>query len=702
MMHAANRGVTPRGAVAQPFVGRGTLGLAACGIALLLSMPAFAAETVRYVALVDGGKNAGHQVVTRGDDGMTRVDFIFKDNGRGPELKEEFSLAPDGTFSRYQVKGTSTFGALIDESFNRSGDKVQWRSTSDKGEQALAGGTGMYTPIGGSPAAYSVAIGALSKRPDARLPLIPSGTLTMRKVADAEVGKGADKRTVQLLALTGVGFTPNFVWATTGASPRLFAFIAPGFLQLVEEGWEGDAEALEARQKQAEGEALVDLQKRLAHPLPGATLIRNVRVFDSEHATLGAASDVLVRDGRIASISPAGAADANADHVVDGNNRVLLPGLFDMHAHFGAWDGGLHMAAGITTIRDMGNDNATLQQLIANGNAGKLLSPHIVPAGFIEGESKMSARNGFVVKNIDEARHAIDWYHAHGYPQIKIYNSFPKDLVRDTTAYAHQNGMRVSGHVPAFMRAQDVVEQGYDEIQHINQLMLNFFVDDTTDTRTLQRFYLPAEKTAALDFDGKPVQDFIALLASHKTVIDPTLATFEFLHQRDGEMSPIVADIADHLPPDVQRNRRAAEMKIPDDATAARYTKSFDKMVEFVGRAYKAGVPLVAGTDEVPGFTLQRELELYARAGLTPSQVLQVATWNGAKYARVLDDRGSVTVGKRADLILVDGDPTTNISDIRKVALVLKDGDAYYPSEIATALGVKPFTEPVRVQAGGR
>jgi len=86
------------------------------------------------------------------------------------------------------------------------------------------------------------------------------------------------------------------------------------------------------------------------------------------------------------------------------------------------------------------------------------------------------------------------------------------------------------------------------------------------------------------------------------------------------------------------------------------------------------------------------------QAGLTPAQALQVATWNGAKCARVLDDRGSVAVGKRADLILVDGDPTTNISDIRKVALVLKDGNAYYPSEIDTALGIKPFAEPLRVQ----
>ena len=163
-----------------------------------------------------------------------------------------------------------------------------------------------------------------------------------------------------------------------------------------------------------------------------------------------------------------------------------------------------------------------------------------MPAGFIEGESKMSARNGFVIKNLDEAKKAIDWYAEHGYPQIKIYNSFPKDILRDTAAYAHAKGLRVSGHVPAFMRAQDVVEQGYDEIQHINQVLLNFLVDDKTDTRTLERFYLPAEKTADLDFDSKPVQDFIALLAKKQIVIDPTLATFEFLRQRDGEMSQSV------------------------------------------------------------------------------------------------------------------------------------------------------------------
>jgi cytosine/adenosine deaminase-related metal-dependent hydrolase len=657
-----------------------------------------AGETTRYVALVNGGTTkAGHEWVTHSGDGTTSVDFIFKDNGRGPELKEEYKIDKDGTFTEYRVKGQSTFGALIDEMFTRKGDKAVWKSTSDHGEQDVFG-TALYTPLGGTPESLTVALQALAKRSDGKLPLIPGGMLTSRKLVDSEVTNGKETRKVQLLALTGIGFTPTFVWATADESPRMFALIFPGVLQLIEEGWEKNGATLETQQKTAEKNLLVAMQQRLAHPLTGRTLIRDARIFDSEHATLGAASDLLLENGRIIAISSAGAEKRKADHVIDAGGRVLLPGLFDMHAHTNAWEGGLHLAAGVTTVRDMGNDNATLLQLIEQEEAGTVLAPHIVPAGFIEGESPMSARNGFVIKDLAEAKHAIDWYSEHHYPQIKIYNSFPKAILAETTAYAHSKGLRVSGHIPVFLRAHDAVEDGYDEIQHINQVLLNFLVTDKTDTRTLERFQLPADKVAGLDFDGKPVQDFIAFLAQHKTVIDPTLTTFDFIRQKDGDLSQAYAAVVDHMPPDVRRSFYQGSMKIPDDATAVLHGKSYAKMIEFTGRMYKAGIPLVAGTDALAGFTLQRELELYVQAGLTPAQALQVATYNGAKYARVLDDRGVIMQGKRADLILVDGDPTQNIADIRKVALVVKGDKAYAPSEIDEALGIKPFVQPLTIR----
>jgi imidazolonepropionase-like amidohydrolase len=532
--------------------------------------------------------------------------------------------------------------------------------------------------------------------------LIPGGTLSMRKVADATVGRGRERRKLALMSMTGIGLQPTFVWATTDAKPRLFAYIESASIQLIEEGWEANVSALEARQKKAEAAVLVAMQSRLAHRLKGTTLIRNARVFDATKAELGPASDVLLKGGRIVSIAAAGKRNAKARHVVDAGGRVLLPGLFDMHGHIGKWEGGLNIAAGVTTVRDLGNDNTTLLQIMAQERAGTLMMPRIVPAGFIEGKSKMSASGGFTVANLAEAKKAVDWYAKHGFRQVKIYNSFPKEHVRAAAAYAHRRGLRVSGHVPAFMRAEEVVEQGYDEIQHINQVLLNFYVTETTDTRTLERFYLPAERTASLDFDGKEVADFIALLARKQTVIDPTLATFDFLRQRAGQLSEAFAAVADHLPPDIQRGLRAAEMNIPDDATAARYEKSYQKMIEFIGRLYRAGVPLVAGTDWTPGFTLQHELELYVQAGLTPGQALQVATLNGARYSGVLKDRGTIERGKRADLALFDGDPTAQIADLRKAVLVIKGSTAYYPSEIYEELGIRPFVTPIKLTRAGR
>lgn len=668
-----------------------------CGLlfaSVLLSPALHAAETTRYTVLVDGGKQAGHQIVQRNDDGSIHVDFVFKDNGRGPELKEDFTLAPDGTFVTYAARGTSTFGAPVDETFHVADGKATWKSTSDAGEQPADAGAA-YWPIGGTPQSGAQVLSALLARSDNRLPLIPGGTLSARAVADVTL---AGDRKVRLMRVTGIGFTPQFIWMTADAQPRFYALIVPGYLQLVEEGREADAGMLEERQKQAETDALTELRDTLAHPLRGTTLIRNARVFDSEAATLGPASDLLIANGRIVSISGANEETAAADQVIDAGGRVLTPGLFDMHGHTSAWQGGLHLAAGVTTVRDMGNDNATLQQLIADERAGKVLSPSIVPAGFIEGESPMSARNGFVVSDLDGAKKAVDWYAGHGYPQIKIYNSFPKAILRETVAYAHSRDLRVSGHIPVFLRAQDALDAGYDEIQHINQVLLNFLVKDDTDTRTLERFYLPARGVADMDFNAKPVQDFIARLARDQIVIDPTLTTFDFIRQRAGEVSQAYADVAEHMPPDVRRGLKSAEFDIPDDATAARYNKSYEKMIEFVGRMYRAGVPIVAGTDAVPGFTLQRELALYVQAGMTPAQALQVATRNGAKYSRTLNDRGTIAIGKRADLVLFDGDPTANIADVRKVALVIKNGEAYYPAEIDQALGIAPFAEPVKPQ----
>ncbi|HEU4851579.1 MAG TPA: amidohydrolase family protein [Telluria sp.] len=664
-------------------------------LALLLAAgfsTAHASSTIRYDIYVDNGKRAGEQVVQRGDDGVTQVKYIFKDNGRGPELTERIRYAPDGTLAEYSVKGNSTYGAVVDEHFEVKDGVASWHSTTERGSRKIEGGA-MYVPLNASMEPMSASIGAIAARGGA-LPLLPTGTLTQRTIEELEV-TAADgrKQKVQLIAQTGIGLRPQFVWATTGSAPRMFATIYPGYAELVEEGWHDAVKPMTERQKAAEAGMLLQMAEKLMHPLPGLTIVRNARIFDSDKAVLTRQSDVYVLRGRITAVLPAGSKSKGPYTEIDAAGRILLPGLFDMHGHVGRWEGGLNLAAGVTTVRDMGNDNEQLQSIMDDTANGRLFGPHVVPAGFLEGASPYSANNGFVIKTLAEAKDAIDWYARHGYPQIKVYNSFPPTLLKDTVAYAHSRGLRVSGHIPAGLRAFEALDAGFDEINHINQVMLNFLATPQTETRTLERFVLPSEKTAGLDFDSPMIKNFISRLKMKQTVIDPTLATFAFLKQKDGDMNEPFAAVADHMPPDVARGFRVGTMKIPDDKTLARYEKSYAKMVEFVGRLYKAGVPIVAGTDEMAGFTLQAELEMLVKAGLTPAQALQVATKNGAKYTMTSHERGSVAPGKLADLVLVDGDPTRSIGDIRKVAAVITRGHLVIPSEVHKELGIAPFVE---------
>jgi hypothetical protein len=660
---------------------------------LFTTFQAQAASTTRYTVLFQG-KPGGAQVTQVADDGTITVDYSYRNNGRGPDLKEEFTLAKDGTLLRYSSTGKSTFGAPISDTFSRRDGKAEWKSLSDQGSTRDSS-PAAYLPVEPSPEVQMRIIRAVAQQAGRRLAALPAGQLAVEKVADEHIEADGKTRDVSLYALTGMDISPHYCWATREPEMTFFALIEPGWAQVIEAGWESAAGRLERRQVEVDNKRLRELGSRLRHGLPEPILIRNARVFDAEAAQLGPARDVYIHGGRIAAIYETGSSAQAAATVLDAAGRALLPSLFDMHDHESSWNAVLQIAGGVTTGRDLGNDNAILADLRRRIDGGEILGPRIVPAGFIEGKSDYSARIGFVASNLEDVKKAIDWYAQRGYPQIKIYNSFRPEWVPEATKYAHQRGLRVSGHVPAFMRAQDVVQQGFDEIQHINQVFLNFFVKPTDDTRTLARFYLVGENAHELTLDGTEVRDFLALLQRGPTVIDPTLACFEYMFiQRQGEMNPTYAAIASHLPAAHQRRLRTNSMNVTE-ANVERYRKSYSKMVEFVGVMHRAGIPIVAGTDDIAGFTLHRELELYVQGGIPAGEALRIATWNGAKYTRTLDRLGSITPGKLADLILVEGDPTQDISAIRHINLVMKEGVVYYPAEIYEATGIKPFAGPV-------
>lgn len=668
--------------------------------AVLFSGASFADTTIRYSVLFDGHLS-GSEVATVRGDGRVDVDMTYRNNGRGPDIKERSRYSPDGTLVSLEVKGKSTFGAPIDESYTLKGGRARWRSLSDHGE-VTASSAVAYVPVDSSFEAAAAPVRAALAQPGHRIAALPGGELTVKKVLDTRLDSAGRAAAVTLYAVVGIDTQPDFVWLTSDAQARFFALVLPGYAQIIEQGFEEQGAELERLQVKATNDWLRELAGRLAHRAADPIVIRNVRVFDSEHAQLSPARDVYVYRGRIAAIVPAGSTAREAASTIEGAGRVLMPALFDMHAHEDVWNLLLQIGGGITTSRDMGNNNARLQEIISQLDAGEIVGPRVIPCGFIEGDSPFSAAGGFRVKDPQGALDAVDWYAQHGYRQIKIYNSFHPEWVREIAARAHQYGMRVSGHVPAFMRSEEAIVAGYDEIQHINQLMLTFFLGPKDDTRTLARFYLIAENAHALDLSSQRVTDLVELMKQHHTALDTTLATFEpSFTQKQGEENPAYAAVADHVPVAVRRGWLKNSMNLTEQ-NAARYRASYDKMVQFVGQLYRAGVPLEAGTDQIAGFTLHRELELYVRAGLTPAQALQVATWNGARFTGRLGDLGSIEPRKRADLILVDGDPTEHISDIRRVSLVMKDGVVYFPAEVYEAVGVKRFAEPPAFQLAER
>ena len=263
----------------------------ALGWSVGVSTAVLAAPTVERFPIFITGIKAGEQIVTREPDGLVKVSLEYKNNGRGPDYEEQFRLAPDGTFSEYQISGTSTYGSRVDEQFSVSDGKASWKSPAESETRAVIPGA-MYVPVNSTFEASSVAIAALLASPTASLPLYPAGTLVQRKLDETDVVAADSRRQrVQLLTQTGLGLEPTFIWATTATKPRFFAHVDSAFM-VVADGWQNNEKLLGERQRIAETTLLKELASRLQQPLKGLTVVRNTRVFDSEAATLGKPSDV--------------------------------------------------------------------------------------------------------------------------------------------------------------------------------------------------------------------------------------------------------------------------------------------------------------------------------------------------------------------------------------------------------------------------
>jgi hypothetical protein len=656
----------------------------ALGVSLIWASDATAQQTLRYT-IISNGKTAGSEVDTYGPGGHIDSTFEFNDRGRGPKIEAHYIVARDGWPLRTDITGNDYLKAPVDEHFSFEGGVGHWKSTSENGQ---APGPGFYISLNGPAVEAALLVEALSRGTEAHIKLFPSGEARLERMTDVTVESHGQKLHLTEFAITGLSFEPQTVWLDDdhhffGFPNKWFAFLR--------EGWEDTNDQLYALDRKARDERYFRLAHVLARHPDHPVAIEHVRLFDSEQATVREDQTVVIQGERFTMAGPSASVSVPKDaEIVDGTGKTLVPGLFDMHAHAQAVEGILNIASGVTTVRDMGNDIEELRHLQDQWDSGSAIGPRVWKSGFIDGHGPFQAPTGLYADTAEEAQAAVIRYADLGYIQIKLYSSLNPAFVPGIVKTAHARGLRVSGHIPNGMIASQFVEDGADEIQHINFIFLNFLADKVKDTRTPERFTAVGANAAKLDLQSKQVNDFIALLLQHHTTVDVTLATFEGMFRgRPGEVSPDFAPVLNRLPAQVQRAAYTGGLPVTAENDQL-YKDSYQAMLRMTKRMYDAGVPILAGTDATAGIMLHRELELEVEAGIPPVKALQIATFNAARLLKQDKELGSIAPGKRADLVLVDGNPAEHISDIRRCRLVMKNGVEYKSAELYSAAGIKP------------
>jgi hypothetical protein len=653
------------------------------------SLPPPETEQESYTVIMDR-KRIGHLKVDRNGNELA-VDYDYKRNGRGPTMAETVITDDAGIPVSWSISGTTPFGNAVEETYTLDGPNAVWTDAAGGG-QANVGEPMLYVSQFGSPYSPYIYARALLKVGEMAMPALPAGELRLTEMETLTVMGASENQTVITYALGGADLYPDYLILDKDGG--FFAFTTQRFI-VIREGFEAEEERLRNLAADYAAARYEEVQARFAHNYGAPVRIRNVRVFQPETLDMSAPVSVVVQGERIRSIDSLDVPTAEGEVEIDGAGGSLIPGLYDMHGHMGSALGALvNVLAGVTSVRDLGNQIGVLEPLRDRIESGALAGPRIAMSGLIEGVSEHSNTTGELASSEEEAVELVRMYAERGgYHQIKIYSSVDGDWVPAMVGEARAHGMRVAGHVPAFFTADQMIEAGYDEISHINQAMLGWVLGPEDDTRTLLRI-TGMRRFADLDLQSDKVQHTIKLMADNDIVVDPTTVIHEWgLLARNGETHIGMHDFIDHMPVARQRNAKVALLNVTDDEEDADYRAAFDKILETLALMHERGIFLVPGTDVGGAFGLHREVELFQEFGFTPAEALRRASYDMARYLGFSDDLGSIEPGKLADFFLAPGDPTADIKAIKRIALVARGGTFYYPSEVYPELGITPFTD---------
>ena len=629
-----------------------------------------------------------YEVTADGSSLVVSSAFEFTDRGTKVPLSATLRMKRDFTPERFEIEGKTSRGSSIDARVEVSGATAKLVEGDAAREVALP--ERFFTVAGYAPVTMQMAmLGYWLRHGSPRtLFTVPTGEVTILDRGVDTVTVGETERKLRRYSVDGLLWGREAVWLDERKDVVGLVSIDAEYdhFEAVREGYE---EALPFFIARAAEDGLAQLAELTAATAPkqagtiafvGGTLVDGTGGAPVADATVVVSGDRIVAAGPSAKVmAPKGAT------VVDARGKTILPGLWDMHAHFQQVEWGpVYLAAGVTTVRDCANE---LDFVVAARDAiasGKGVGPRLLLAGIVDSDSP-GAIGIHRANTPDEARAVVARYKQAGFQQIKIYQSFKRELIPVISAEAHRNGMTLTGHVPSGVEAVDAVDAGMDQINHLHAIAWPLMPHEKL--RAAKSADEAAALLRAVDENSEDAQRIYKRLAEKRTVVDPTMALNEWLWRPAEVPLATVEPGAAMLPAPLAGP--LSHTGAPPDRAAASQAR-FDLYLRIVGALHRAGVTIVAGTDQaIPGHSLHREIELYVRAGMTPMEAILSATSVPARAMGLEKETGTIAVGKSADVLLVDGNPLANISDIRKVRYVVARGKLYEPAPLWRAVGFK-------------
>jgi imidazolonepropionase-like amidohydrolase len=647
---------------------------------ILLSQAFSQKETIHYTdsgsfLLHKFAQNIGretYRMMVRDNKILYDIDFKFVDRGSPVPLRAQLIVGTSLDPVSFFINGKTSRFSTINDTVRITGKQVAIRVDDSVYRQPLKQHA---FPVGGySPGTVQMVLLQYWKKnhEPKTINLLPTGAVKIVRDGLDTLSFNNQPLLLERYVVSGLIWGNEMIWTDTrGRLVCLITNDAEGDkLEMMQEKYEALLPELISRAGKY-GMRLFTTAMKTNTAAKKTLAIIGGNIIDVEgDGSFAGRSDILIENGLIKQIGKTGTVTipANAT-IIHAEGKTILPGLWDMHAHFqqAEW-GPAYLASGVTSIRDCGNEFEYINSIKAAIDAHKGIGPNIYKAGVIDG----AGANGLGIIRAttrEEAISSVQLYKNNGFAQIKIYSSVKPDIVKAISEEAHRLGLSVTGHIPDRMTIQQGVDSGMDQVNHIQYVfsIMKRNKDQVTDLAD-------PVNIATLNF-----------LKDRHVVIDPTIGIYEMMYRSLKDNITDIEPAFYSLPLPLQVLFKNIGLS---EADAKRYKFVYDNMKNLVKLLYDNGVTIVAGTDMgFPGNSLSRELELYAEAGLTPLQALQTATIVPARVMKTDKKTGSVKTGKQADLVIIDGNPLQQIRDIRKVWKVIKEGQAYDPSTLRKMVG---------------